>query len=281
MATPGTKIAILTSVAWAACLGLCLFATGCVPNVPLAGDPSSSSDIVTATRCPPVAVIVAVHGLRGTAAAFNQPAEKWAAKGIETVALTVTYPDTQTAVLTQIIRDLVASSAGTPVFVVGESLGASVILAVLARPDPPALAGAILAGPAIWPDGLSAAATRGGLNAVQFIGGSDFALWSKVVGMMDDARTYAGQVRTRPILILSGDRDEVVPRLGVTELRRRLNEGAELRTYPEGGHTLFRNAGGDAIADEVGDWILEHTAAQPAAASDRCAPSTADRLARH
>lgn len=275
MVTPGTKIARLSGIARATCLCLCILATGCVPNVPLAVDTSASPGIVTATRCPPAAVIVAVHGLRGTAAAFVQPAVRWADKGIETVAVTVTYPDTQTAVLAKIIRGVIAYRAGTPVFVVGESLGASMILAVLAQPDPPTVAGAILTGPAIWPDGLSAAAMRGGLDAMHFIGGSDFEFWGKVVGLMDDARTYAGQVRTRPILILSGDRDEVVPRLGVTELLRQLHEGVELRTYPAGGHTLFRDAGGDEVADEVGDWVLKHTKARPAVAPGGCARDSA------
>lgn len=253
----------------AACVVISVMTSACIPvppptiDAPLTGlrptflGESLPPIYVMPPAQQPTATVIVVHGLKGSAGVFAQPALRWASQGIETYAVTLVYPDINPAQLGLAIRQIAAHRPDIPLFIVGESLGASLTLATLARADAPKVDGVVLTGPAIWPDAVSAAIVCSGLRWLRWFAGSDAVFWAKVVTMMDEARDQAGAVHSRPILVLSGGRDEVVPRQGVDELVRRLGEGAQLKLYPEGGHTLFRNIGGDAVADQVAGWILE------------------------
>ncbi len=114
----------------------------------------------------PQAVILALHGFGDYSGAFEEPAQTWAALGIETYAYDqrgfgdgphrgrwagtdTMVNDTLTA-----LRLVAARHPGTPIYLAGESMGGAVVLAALGRlADAPGLApapaGAILIGPAV------------------------------------------------------------------------------------------------------------------------------------
>lgn len=214
----------------------------------------------------PRVVVVAVHGLKGTAAVFGPPAERWARRGIATYAASFDYPEARPDALRAMIAGVAARHPGVPLVVVGESLGASLVVSVLAGDDPPSLAAAVLSAPAVWPDSASAAAARTGLRWLGTVAGSPSAnFWGSVVGLMDATREHAAAVRVRPVLLLTGDRDRVVPRRGVEILAQRMGRGVEIRHFPDGGHTLFRDPAGDAVSDQVADWMLAQAASSAAA----------------
>jgi acylglycerol lipase len=260
----------------AICVAVGLVAAACVPPIPplieaplrglqpaeLTG--TTLPTFVMAGTRPAQVVVVAVHGLKGSAGVFAQPASRWAPRGIVTYAVTVTYPGAAIDDIARLVRGVAAKHPATPLFVIGESLGASLVLTAFSHPEAPAIDGLVLAGPAIWPDRASAASARRGLGLIGWVTRKEAAFWAEVVALMDAARDHAARVRVRPVMVLSGDRDEVVPRQGVAALMRQLGPGAELRNYRDGGHTLFRNAGGDAIADQLADWMLDRAASKAA-----------------
>jgi Lysophospholipase len=252
--------------------GLLLFlVAGCVPapppliDAPLAGMREVTADwqgppaFIPVVQRQPALVVVAVHGLKGSAGVFSSPAQRWSDRGILTYSVTLSYPDTTPVQVNRLIRLVGERHPGIPLMVVGESLGGSLVVSALARSDAPRVDGLVLAAPAVWPDSLSFAALQGVLGLIAYLPGEAGApFWSKVIGLMNEARERAPAVRCRPILVLTGDLDEVVPRQGVDVLVSRLGAGAELRVYPNGGHTLFRNAGGEEVTDQVAEWMLAH-----------------------
>lgn len=226
------------------------------------------------------AAILAIHGLKGSAGVFARPARRWAERGFETFAVSVGYPAIAPQEILAALRGVMAAAPGRPVFVVGESLGASLAVTALALPDAPSPAGLILSGPAIWPSGPSAGLALWGLGWMNAIGADDALFWADIIRLMDAAREDARSVRAFPVLVLMGGRDEVVPRQGVTELMAGLGARARLWHFPDGGHTLMRDPGGDAIADQVADWMLAMASSRAevtAGSAARPKPSDADQ----
>jgi len=120
----------------------------------------------TANSGHPRAVILALHGFGDYSGAFEEPAEAWAAQGIETYAYDQrgfgdaphrgrwAGVDAMVGDVLIALRLLAARHPGTPIYLAGESMGGAVALAALGRlADTPSLApmpaGAILIGPAV------------------------------------------------------------------------------------------------------------------------------------
>lgn len=218
----------------------------------------------------PQAIVVAIHGLKGSAGVFAAPAARWVRHGIVTYACSLDIPDARPEQVNDLIRQVSARHPGLPLIVVGESLGASLAIMALSRTDAPAVDALVLSAPAIWPDAVSAAMIQNGLGWLWHIADSRSAtFWDKVITQMDAARDRAPSLRIKTVLILTGDKDEVVPRRGVEILAEMLAGHADLRTIPEGGHTLFRDAGGDTVADQVANWLEQRTLPRVAASETR------------
>ena len=115
-----------------------------------------------ATRGPPTAVIVGVHGMNDYANTFHLAAPWWAARGVTTYAYDqrgfgrsprrgIWAPD---ALRIDDLRTLVAlvrrAHPGVPLAVVGESLGGAVAIEAFASDRPPDADRLILAAPAVW-----------------------------------------------------------------------------------------------------------------------------------
>lgn len=110
----------------------------------------------------PRAVVVALHGMNDTAAAFRLAGPWWAEQGVETWA----YDQrgfgrapgkgiwAGEAAMTDDLRDVVAlvrhARPGVPLVVVGESMGGAVAVAAFASDRPPDADRVLLLAPAVW-----------------------------------------------------------------------------------------------------------------------------------
>ena len=182
---------------------------------------------------------------------------------------------------------------GVPVFALGESMGGAVLLSALAQQGPPPADGVILVAPAVWsrPDmpvsyrvALFLAAhlapnlilSNSAASHVVTIVPSDnvpmlralgrdplFQKQTRVaalfglVNLMDEARTAPdGITAPPPILLLTGNRDQIIPRDATNGVIAALGARATVRHYPDGYHMLLRDLEGPAVNKDVADWVL-------------------------
>ena len=186
---------------------------------------------------------------------------------------------------------------GVPVFALGESMGGAVVLSALAEPPP--VAGVVLVAPAVWSRAdmpvsyrvalFLAAHLAPGLilsnsaaSHVVTIMPSDnlpmlralgrdplFQKQTRVgalfglVNLMDEARTAPdGLSAPPPILLLTGNKDQVIPRDATDGVIAALGPRAVVRHYANGYHMLLRDLEGAAVNRDVGDWVLARAGGQ-------------------
>jgi len=256
---------------------------------------------------PPSAVVLALHGFNDHSLAFDLPGTAWAEQGL----LVLAYDqrgfggsphrgiwagwERMAADLWSAAAAIGAEYPDLPLFLVGESMGAAVILSAFSAPmvparqgaGDPAVAGAILSAPAVWGRATMPPVYRWGLwvfaNTLPWhpVSGSGLRrrasdndealrqLWSHplairytrtdsvwgLVNLMDVALASAGRIDV-PVLTLYGERDEIVPPGPVARMRERLPETADHRRYPDGWHLLFRDLGAQTVWDETAAWML-------------------------
>lgn len=248
----------------AGALAVALPLAACVPPRPppvVARAAEYASPLRWDTDGPPRAVVVAVHGLKGSPQVFSAPAARWAGEGILTYAWTVRFPEASPDDVADMVRGVAERHPGVPLTLVGESLGASLAVSAVSRDASLPVDALVLSSPAVWPEAASAGVASRLLRlGGRLTGSTTLAYWAKVVGTMDQARRNAAGLGPLPVLVLWGEQDEVVPRRGVDALVGLLGPPAELLVFPDGGHTLFRNTGGEVVADQVGRWMLAHAA---------------------
>ena len=192
-----------------------------------------------------------------------------------------------------------AKYPGVPVFALGESMGGAVLLSALAQRDRPPLDGVILVAPAVWsrPDmpvsyrvALFLAAhlapnlilSNSAASHVVTIVPSDnvpmlralgrdplFQKQTRVaalfglVNLMDEARTAPdGIIAPPPILLLTGNKDQVIPRDATEGVIAALGPRALVHHYADGYHMLLRDLEGPAVNKDVADWVLARTGAE-------------------
>jgi acylglycerol lipase len=202
--------------------------------------------------------------------------------------------DTMRADLGDALAAAKARYPGVPVFALGESMGGAVVLSALAQPDPPQVAGVILVAPAVWARRdmplsyrvalfLAAHLTPGlilsnsAASRVVSIVPSDNVemlralgrdpLFQKktrpdalfgLVNLMDEARAAPEKVAATPppILLLTGDKDQVIPHTATNGVIAALGARVLVRRYVQGYHMLLRDLEGPAVNKDVGDWVL-------------------------
>lgn len=191
---------------------------------------------------------------------------------------------------------------GVPIYAVGSSMGGGVLLLAMARPEAPPVDGVILEAPAVWsrsrmPDYQSAALwiaahtvpdmtlTGRGLNRVPSDNRAMLrarwrdpliqksarvdALWG-VTNLMDRAYEAAPRLRV-PVLLLYGERDQIIPRVPIEDVARRLpGESRRVAFYRNGWHMLFRDLDSATVHRDVIAWIADRRAPLPSGA-DRTA----------
>lgn len=252
----------------------------------------------------PRAVIIAVHGMSDYANAFVMPGEVWAKRGILTIAYDQRgfgrAPNTGlwagADAMRNDLRDAVAAAkaeyTGTPVFVLGESMGGAVTLTTLEQPLD--ISGAILVAPAVWSRAdmpfyyrvalfLAARLTPGlvlsnnaAKSVVRIVPSDNDAmlialgrdpLFQKrtrsdvlfgLVNLMDEARAAPQRLKTPPpILFTYGAKDQIIPAAPTQAVIAALGTRATVRHYDTGYHMLLRDLGRARPIADIADWVLD------------------------
>jgi acylglycerol lipase len=325
---------LLLAVALAACAGEGmgpLTAPGAIGNAAPAGPPTApvladkafiaddGTSLPLRVWLPagkPKAVILALHGFNDYSNAFVAPAAEWAKHGIATYA----YDQRgfgeaplhgRWGGIAQLAGDATAASRllrarypGTPLYLLGESMGGAVaIVAVsgVAGTPPPDADGIILSAPAVWgrdmmtvlervalwtgdaffPDmtltgrglGITPSDNIEMLRALSrdplVIKETRVDAIKGLVDLMDTALNAAHGV-AMPMLMLYGERDQIVPRVAterwITDLPYDRRMTRRIALYSGGYHMLMRDLEGPLVMEDVRSWIADHQAPLPSGA---------------
>jgi alpha-beta hydrolase superfamily lysophospholipase len=174
-----------------------------------------------------------------------------------------------------------------PVYLIGESMGGAVVMTAVGNQDFPEVSGVILSAPAVWgwqslnffyktilwtaahtfPDtkltgsGLGVQASDNisvlrnlGADPL-FIKGTRIDAIYGLVDLMDDAYEAADDLAT-PVLLLYGEKDELVPKSSVEAMAQKLPEGVDIVLYEEGWHMLMRDLQAPLVWRDIADWIF-------------------------
>jgi alpha-beta hydrolase superfamily lysophospholipase len=264
---------------------------------------------------PMTAVVLALHGMNDSRDAWEYPAPALAAAGIGVFAPdqrgfgataargywpgAATLEDDARAMA----RLLRARYPGKRFYLMGESMGAGVLLALAASPDPPAADGWIFSAPAVWGRAEQTLIERAGLwLAYQFVPGmrvsgvpgvkitasDNHAALVRLsrdpltlhetrvdsvkglVDLMDLALAASGHLHA-PSLFLYGGRDELIPKRAIAAawaaaVARGGALGVRLAYYPPGYHLLLRDqARARRLADVIA-WMRAPLAPLPSGA---------------
>ncbi len=193
-----------------------------------------------------------------------------------------------------------ARHPGVPLVLLGESMGAAVLLVAATSPDPPPADAYVLSAPAVWGGETMGAIGRWLLRlaahtvpALGIVGGSPFIRASDneaalrdmgrdplvlkatrvdaaygLVALMDAALAAAARFDA-PALVLYGERDDLVPERAIAAMAARLPGLASGRQraviYPEGHHLLLRDSIRGRVAADILAWLADPGAALTAA----------------
>ncbi len=313
-------------VAGAAGLSLLLAGTACTPRFSVAGpevlEPSigaSSTGLIfhsfDGAELPvrvwwpssPVEVsgpvLIGLHGFNDYSDSFDAPATWWATKGIVTYAFdqrgfgatdsagfwagSTSMRDDVTAIVTAVqLRH-----PGSPIYLVGVSMGGAVILDWLngdARPAPSLIAGVVLVAPAVWGGPAMnpfyrasiwfAAHTvpwvkltgRGlgimpsdNIEMLRALGRDPLIIKETridtiygLVSLMRAAQNATLDGPT-PLLILYGAKDEVIPIEPTRQFLIGLDRKVRLGYYPNGFHMLLRDLQADTVWRDIYGWVVD------------------------
>lgn len=281
-------------------LALCLLLAACA--VPFGPEGVPSTPVATwapPASAPPRAVIVALHGFNDYKAAFKEFGAYAAERGVLVLAYDQPgfgeqpdrghWPGEAALVeaLHEAVREARAAHPGLPVYVLGESMGAAVAIAGLARPDAPPVNGLILSAPAVWDTARLPAFYRGTLRALAtllpplkvsasgirvlasdniemlralgrdplYVRDTRIDALAGLVSLMGAARSQAPGLAL-PILTLLGARDQIVPPKDSRSFVRSLPAGScTVVTYLHGWHLLLRDHQRRRVFDDVLAWV--------------------------
>ncbi len=248
---------------------------------------------------PPRAVILAVHGFNDYSNAFTDFGEFAAAQGIAVYAYDQRGFGANPAAglwpgIPALVADLELERArigalhpDRPVYVLGESMGAAVVMAALARRATLDAAGYILTAPAVWGGdqlnpfyratlwvvshvapglkltgrslGVMASDNIDALRALSadplFIKETRVDAIAGLVQLMDTAYAAAGEI-PGPLLVMVGEHDEIVPPGAQSAMIGRLRASPCVRVvYPEGWHLLLRDLQRRVVWQDILAWI--------------------------
>ncbi|MGD9509818.1 MAG: alpha/beta fold hydrolase [Geminicoccaceae bacterium] len=277
-------------------LALMLLAAGC------AGPPDQAPGATASSWLPPDrprAVIVALHGFNDYRAAFAEFGAFAAARGVAVEAYDQPgfgatsergrWPGTPELVrkLDETVAAARRQHPGLPVFLLGESMGGSVALTAMGRPDPPDVDGVILAAPAVWNGADLPVSYRATLHLLasvmpmlrvnarhvrrqasdnvsmlRALGRDPLYLHytridavSGLVDLMVESQEVAPKVKA-PMLVLLGARDQIVPPAGSRRFVATLDPSTcSVVTYLQGWHLLLRDHQRERTFADILAWI--------------------------
>jgi acylglycerol lipase len=261
---------------------------------------------------PPRAVVLALHGMNDSRDAWEIPAPEFSAAGIAVYApdqrgfgATASrgyWPGTQGLVedareMTRLLRE---KYPGVPEYLMGESMGAAVLMVLAAEPHAPKVAGYVLVAPAVWGRAEMnfflrsmlwvAAETVPGMllenhgyvkitasdnhDALVRLSRDPLTILSTrvdttrgLVDLMDAALAAAPRFGARA-LFLYGGKDDLIPKRATVATWRALPEGeATLAYYPDHYHLAMRDLGRDTVINDVVAWMKDPGAKLPSGAA--------------
>lgn len=246
----------------------------------------------------PHAVIIAVHGMNDYSESFALAAPWWAANAnLTTYAIDQrgfgASPDfgrwaggeTLKADLRAAVAAVRSAHPGSPVFVLGHSMGAAVVMAAEAD-EPLGAAGLILAAPGVWggsalpvthriavnfaatfAPGKTLTGERAGRQATDNIkilrkmGADPLVIKATrtdavlgVVRLMGEAFENAERV-CADTLVLMGQKDEIIPLSAMEYTAETLCGETSVRRYPDGWHLLLRDLQAETVWRDIAGWI--------------------------
>jgi acylglycerol lipase len=192
------------------------------------------------------------------------------------------------------VRLVGARHPGAPVYLMGDSMGCAVALLALAGRDAPEVAGAILVAPAVWGGRAMNPAFRLGIwlaahttpwnyatgkglrrtpsdndEMLRRLGRDPLVIKQTRIDavygltqLMGAAQEAAPHVRT-PLLVLYGDRDEIVPAGPVAEMVAELKAPRRFVVYRQGYHMLLRDLQAETVWRDIAAWIADRSAPLP------------------
>ena len=314
----------------AALMAVILFAAACAPIVRPPGEPinrpllagdffHTADGLVLPVKSwrpqkdPPRAVLIALHGFNDYSNFFAAPGTFLATRGIASYAydqrgfgaapghglwpgIDALIADLKT--FAGLVRD---RHPGTPIYLLGESMGGAVIMVAIADGDAPEADGIILAAPAVWGRvtmpwyqrlalwiGVrlmpGAEVTGQGLKITP----SDNIEMLKALGrdplvikatrvdaiygltnLMDRALELSARLKG-PALILYGQKDEIIPRkptqIMLDRLPAAVSGGPRLAVYENGFHMLLRDLQAETLWWDIAHWIIDPVSPLPSGA---------------
>lgn len=261
----------------------------------------------------PWAVVLALHGMNDSRDAWEYPAPDFAAQGIAVfapdqrgfggTAVRGYWPGTQALVDDARAMALMLRQRypRTRLFLMGESMGAAVLMCLATSPDPPPADGYVLVAPAVWGRAEMNVFLRAGLwmfanllpgftvtGAVAKKVASDnwealrrlsrdpltihetrFDTVRGLVNLMDAALAAASRFNA-PALFLYGGKDELIPDKATAATWRGLPPGPVRAFYPAGYHLLLRDHDRITPIDDILYWMRHPDLALPSG-GDRAA----------
>lgn len=264
---------------------------------------------------PPRMVVLALHGVDDSRDAWITPAPLFAAQGIALFApdergfgateARGTWPGTarMLADARRMALDLRARYPDLPLYLMGESMGGAVLLALAGSPLAPPVSGYVFSAPAVWGRAQMNFLYRAALWLAdrtvpnKLLGGGGLgvvptnneAAWRALsedpltltktrvfavkglVDLMDAALAAAGRLH-QPALFLYGGHDELVPAHAMAAAwaaAEQHDPAARFAFYPGGYHLLERDHGGAAVTADIIHWMQDHAAPLPSGAEAR------------
>ncbi len=292
--------------------------SACAPYVQLGGPPQTTPMLAADTvvmddgyalplrrwlpnegqRAAPRAVLLAVHGFNDYSNAFVLAGPALADRGVAVFAIdqrgfgaTPTrgfWPAEDRAVsdIHQTVRLLRSVYSGVPVYVLGDSMGAAMVIAAFTADAAPPVDGVILNAPAVWGRDtfnvfyrmllwtfahtvpgytvtgkgvqVTISDNRDILRQMSrdplMIRETRFDALYGLVHLMDRALDRAPQLDGR-VLVLYGLKDEVIPRPSMCRFVERVNPRATVRFYPQGYHLLLRDLQAANVIADIDEWM--------------------------
>lgn len=245
----------------------------------------------------PKAAIIALHGMNDYGHAFEAAGENWSGEaGISLYAYDQRgfgrspqfgrWPGEGAlkADLRAAISAVRAENPGTPLFVLGHSMGAAVVMATAADAELD-IDGVILAAPGVWGGSRLPLAYRAALNFSAGVAPGKTLTGERakrqatdnipvlramladphvikptrldavlgVARLMGRAYDASDEIGGR-ILFLYGEKDEIIPRKAMRKTARRLCGEVEITSYRDGWHLLFRDLQAANVWRDVAAW---------------------------
>ena len=260
----------------------------------------------------PEAVVIALHGFNDYSHAFTEVGKFLASQGIALYAYDQRgfgqsphpgeWPG-ETALsddLITVIKLIKQRHPGTPVYLLGESMGGAVVMVTVMRPEAPSVNGVILSAPAIWGRGDMNFLQRGALWLTSHIApwlrftGEGLDIWPSdnhemlrelsrdplvikesqvnalhgLCDLMDHAQAMSPKLFV-PTLVLYGEKDQVIPAGPSYRMMTQLPTHLVTQTraiYPNGYHMLMRDLQAKVVWTDISAWIKQRTAPLPSGA---------------